>query len=263
MSEPGIKAKLRDVPHQPGVYLLKDRLGSIIYVGKARNLKKRVSSYFMASRKTRSDLKTRALIDSIHDFEIHTVRNEEEAFILEGKLIKDYRPRYNVAYRDDKRFLLVRVQMSDPWPRFTTVRTRREDGSTHYGPFPHSSALQHTLDWLNRTFGLRTCRPALPGLNDYRHCNADIIRNCAAPCTGKISQDEYRARVLEACQILEGKGRRELLDQLKTEMDQAAENLEFEKAASLRDVWQNLAKTLSPTRQFSRGRGLPSTVKPL
>ena len=263
MSHPDIKAKLRELPHQPGVYLMKDRLGSIIYVGKARDLKRRVSSYFMASRKTRADLKTRALIDSIHDFEIHTVRNEEESLLLEGKLIKDYRPRYNVSFRDDKRFLLVRIRLDDPWPRFTTVRTRREDGSTHYGPFPHSSALQHTLDWLNRSFGLRVCRPVQPGLNDYRHCNADIIRNCSAPCTGRISREEYMARVEEACRILEGKGRRELLDHLKSEMEQAAANLAFEKAATLRDVWQNLGKTLAPTRQFSRGRGLPSTVKPL
>jgi excinuclease ABC subunit C len=263
VSNPDIKAKLRGLPHQPGVYLMKDRLGSIIYVGKARDLKRRVSSYFMASRKMRSDLKTRALIDSIHDFEYHTVRNEEESLLLEGKLIKDYRPRYNVTFRDDKRFLLVRIRMDDPWPRFTTVRTRREDGSTYYGPFPHSSALQHTLDWLNRGFGLRVCRAVQPGLNDYRHCNADIIRNCSAPCTGRVSREEYMERVTGACRILEGKGRRELLDQLKTEMDQAAAALEFEKAATLRDVWQNLAKTLTPTRQFSRGRGLPSTVKPL
>jgi excinuclease ABC subunit C len=96
-----LRKKLREVPHQPGVYLMKDRVGSIIYVGKARDLKKRMSSYFMASRKTRADLKTRALIDSIEDFEFHTVRNEEESLLLEGKLIKDYRPRYNVAFRDD------------------------------------------------------------------------------------------------------------------------------------------------------------------
>ena len=263
MSIPDLKAKLREVPHQPGVYLMKDRLGSIIYVGKARDLKRRVSSYFMASQKMRASHKTRALIDSIHDFEIHTVRNEEESFLLEGKLIKDYRPRYNVAFRDDKRFLLARIRLEDPWPRFITTRTKKEDGGQYFGPFPHSSALQHTLDWLNRSFGLRVCPPLLPGLNDYQHCNADIIRNCSAPCTGRISREQYMVCVEEACRILEGKGRRELLDQLKAEMEQAAANLEFEKAANLRDVWQNLGKTLTPMRQFSRGRDLPSAVKPL
>ncbi len=262
MKAPDIKAKLREVPHQPGVYLMKDRLGSIIYVGKALDLKRRVSSYFMPSQKMRASMKTRALIDSIHDFEFHTVRNEDESFLLESKLIKDYRPRYNVSFRDDKRFLLARVRLADPWPRLTTTRTRKNDGALYFGPFPHSSALHHTLEWLNRGFGLRACRPVTPGEDDYRHCNADIIRNCSAPCIGRITREAYLERVTEACRILEGKGKRELLNQLRAEMEQAAADLDFEKAATLRDVWQNLEITLTPTRQFSRGRGVPSTVKP-
>lgn len=262
MNKPDFRIKLREVPHQPGVYLMKDRLGSIIYVGKARDLRKRMSSYFIASQKMRASLKTRALIDSIHDFEFHTVRNEEESLLLEGKLIKDYRPRYNVAFRDDKRFLLVRIRMGDPWPRFSTTRVKKDDGSRYFGPFPHSGALRETLDWLNRSFGLRVCRPAEPGEQDYRHCNADIIRNCTAPCVGRIDRDAYLERVEDACRIMEGKGRREVLDGLRQEMAEAAENLDFEKAATLRDVLQNLEKTLSPTRQFSRGRGVPTTVRP-
>ena len=263
MNAPDFRAKLREVPHQPGVYLMKDRLGSIIYVGKARDLKKRMSSYFMASQKMRASLKTRALIDSIHDFEFHTVRNEEESLLLEGKLIKDYRPRYNVAFRDDKRFLLAKIRLSDPWPRLSTTRMKKEDGSRYFGPFPHSAALNHTLEWLNRSFGLRICRPMQPGEEEYRHCNADIIRNCSAPCTGRITREAYLERVAEACRILEGKGKRELFDGLRKDMQTAAEALEFEKAATLRDVLQNLEKTLTPTRQFSRGRGVPGTVKPL
>ncbi len=262
MNAPDFRAKLREVPHQPGVYLMKDRLGSIIYVGKARDLRKRMSSYFMASQKMRANVKTRALIDSIHDFEFHTVRNEEESLLLEGKLIKDYRPRYNVAFRDDKRFLLVKIRMADAWPRFVPTRMKKEDGSRYFGPFPHSSALHATLEWLNRGFGLRVCRAANPGEIEYRHCNADIIRNCSAPCIGRITREEYVERVEDACRILEGKGRREVLDGLRKDMEKAAENLEFEKAATLRDILQNLEKTLSPTRQFSRGRGVPTTVKP-
>lgn len=263
MSAANFRIKLREVPHQPGVYLMKDHLGSIIYVGKARDLKRRVSSYFMPSRKMRADIKTRALIDSIHDFEIHVVRNEEESLLLEGKLIKDYRPRYNVAFRDDKRFLLARVRLADPWPRFVTTRVRKEDGSKYFGPFPHSSALNHTLEWLNRSLGLRVCRPADPGEAEYRHCNADIIRNCSAPCVGRIAREEYLAKVEEACRILEGKGKRELFEGLRKDMEASAEAMDFERAATLRDILQNLEKTLTPTRQFSRGRGLPSTVKPL
>jgi len=263
VSKQDLKARLREVPHQPGVYLMKDRLGAIIYVGKALDLKRRVSSYFMPSQKMRASLKTRALIDSIHDFEFHTVRNEEESFLLEGKLIKDYRPRYNVAFRDDKRFLLARIRLSDPWPRFTTTRIKKDDGALYFGPFPHSAALHHTLEWLNRGFGLRVCRPLQPDENDYRHCNADIIRNCSAPCAGRVTREAYLGRAEEACRILEGKGKRGLLDQLRAEMEQAAADLEFEKAATLRDILQNLEKTLTPTRQFARGRGVPGTVKPL
>jgi excinuclease ABC subunit C len=263
MNKPDFRIKLREVPHQPGVYLMKDRLGSIIYVGKARDLKKRMSSYFMASQKMRASIKTRALIDSIHDFEFHTVRNEEESLLLEGKLIKDYRPRYNVAFRDDKRFLLAKIRLADPWPRFSTTRMKKDDGSRYFGPFPHSSALHHTLEWLNRGFGLRVCRPVHPGEADYKHCNADIIRNCSAPCINRITREAYLERIEEACRILEGKGKRDLLDGLRKDMEIAAEALDFEKAATLRDVLQNLEKTLTITRQFSRGRGVPSTVKPL
>ncbi len=262
MSTPDFKAKLREVPHLPGVYLMKDRLGSIIYVGKARDLKRRVSSYFMASQKMRSNVKTRALIDSIHDFEFHTVRNEEESLLLEGKLIKDYRPRYNIAFRDDKRFFLVKIRLADPWPRFQATRMKKDDGSRYFGPFPHSGALHSTLEWLNRSFGLRVCRPNLPDEADYKHCNADIIRNCSAPCVARISREDYFEKIEEACRVLEGKGKREVFDKLREEMTTAAANLDFEKAASLRDILQNLEKTLSPTRQFSRGRGVQTTVKP-
>ncbi len=261
MSAPDLKAKLRELPHQPGVYLMKDRLGSIIYVGKALDLKRRVSSYFMASQKVRSNLKTRALIDSIHDFDIHIVKNEEESLLLEGKLIKEYRPRYNIAFRDDKRFLLVKIRLSDPWPKFQTSRVKKDDGARYFGPFAHSGALRETLEWLNRSFSLRVCRATNPDEGDYKHCNADIIRNCSAPCVNRISREAYLEKIEDACRVLEGKGRREVLDSLRREMETAANNLDFEKAANLRDILQNVEKTLSPTRQF-RGRGIQTTVKP-
>ncbi len=257
-----LKAKLRDVPHQPGVYIMKDRLGSIIYVGKAIDLKRRVSSYFVPSGKNRASLKTRALMDSIHDFEFHIVRNDEESMILEGKLIKDYRPRYNVAFKDDKRFLHARVRLTDPIPRFSYVRSKKEDNARYFGPFPHSSALIETINWLNRRLGLRVCRAAIPGEKDYKHCNADIIRNCSAPCIGRISPEEYMEKIEEACLILEGKGKKAIFDELEDEMQAASEVLDFEKAATFRDIIANLKKTLTPTRQFARGRGVPTTVKP-
>ena len=185
-----LQAKLRDVPHRPGVYLMRDRLDRVIYVGKARDLRKRLASYFTPSRRTRADLKTRALIESIWDFETHTVRTEPEALLLEGKLIKDFRPKYNVSFRDDKRFLLLKVKPSDALPRFQLVRVRKEDGARYFGPFAHSGALRTTLHWINKQFGLRTCRSRVPDERDYKHCNDDVIRNCASPCIVKVSEAE-------------------------------------------------------------------------
>jgi excinuclease ABC subunit C len=263
MSTPKIQQKLRDTPHKPGVYLMRDRLGGIIYVGKARDLKKRVGNYFMPSRKMRADRKTRALIDSIEDFDLQIVRNEQEALILESKLIKQYRPRYNVSLRDDKRFYMVKVQLKDPLPRFMLTRLKKDDGARYFGPFVHSVAIKATLEWINREFGLRTCRPKLPSENEYRHCHADVIRSCSAPCVGKISEEDYRSRVMEAVALLEGKGRKDRLQGLREQMQQASEKLQFEKAARLRDIIDNLEKTLSPTRSFVRSGGaVPSTVKP-
>ena len=260
---PELRARLSQVSHKPGVYLHKDRLGSIIYVGKARDLRKRLSSYFMPSGKKRADRKTRALIDSICDFEVHEVRNEQEALLLEGKLIKQYRPRYNVSFRDDKRFLLVKVNLDDPWPKFITTRLKKADGARYFGPFAHSGALRATIAWLNKEFGLRSCRPKDPGEQDYKHCNADVIRNCMAPCVGKASREDYLEQLEKACALLSGKGRREQFKTLRAEMERAAIRLDFEKAARLRDVISNMERALSPTRQFTRGRGVPTKVKPV
>ena len=260
---PDLRSRMGDVPHQPGVYLMRDRLGSVIYVGKARDLRKRLASYFMPSRRQQADLKTRALLDSVWDFEIHMVRNEQEALLLEGKLIKQYRPRYNVSFRDDKRFLLAKINPADPWPRFVLTRLKKEDGARYFGPFAHSGALRGTIEWLNREFGLRSCRSREPGEKDYRHCSADVIRNCTAPCVGKITREAYLERVNQASELLEGKGRREKIKSLHEEMEKVAGRMDFERAARLRDIVQNLERTLNPTRQFARGRGVPTTVKPL
>lgn len=260
--KPNFRERMRSVSTNPGVYLMKDRLGNTIYVGKAKNLRKRLSTYFLPSRYAKSDLKTRSLIDSIWDFETQEVRNEEESLILESKLIKQYRPRYNVSLRDDKRFWLVKVQLRAELPRLEMTRLRKDDGARYFGPFVHSSALSETIEWLNKEFGLRTCRQKLPGDTEYKHCHADIIRNCSAPCVGKISVEGYRARVMQVLDFLDGKGKRERFSMLREEMQAAADQMDFEKAAKLRDVIQNLEKTLSPARQFRRGNAVPSMVNP-
>ncbi len=127
---------MRALPHRPGVYLYKDRLNRVIYVGKARDLAKRVGQYFQPSRRMMADRKTRALVEAIRDLEYHVVKSEPEALLLEGKLIKEYRPRYNVSFRDDKRFLLVKVNLNDPYPRFQLTRARKEDGRATSGRSP-------------------------------------------------------------------------------------------------------------------------------
>src|SRR4029077_19510321 len=123
--KPDLQEKVRDVPHKPGVYLMRDRFNRVIYVGKARDLRKRVSSYFLPSKLAQADLKTRAMLEATWDFETHVVRSEAESVLLEGKLIKEYRPRYNISFRDDKRFLLVRVDVSEEWPRFRLTRLKK------------------------------------------------------------------------------------------------------------------------------------------
>lgn len=254
-AKPDLQKKLREVPHKPGVYLHRDRFGTVIYVGKARDLRKRLASYFTPSRQRMAEHKTRALIESIWDFDFHEVRNEPESLLLEGKLIKEYRPKYNVAFRDDKRFLLVKIHPEEPWPRFQLTRLRKEDGARYFGPFAHSGALRQTISWMNREFGLRSCRPLEPGELEYRHCHNDVIKNCTAPCIGRITREDYLAKVEQACDFLQGHAK-DLVRSIEEEMREAAASLDFERAAELRDMIANLERTLRPTRQF-RGRGVP------
>ena len=253
--------KLRDVPHRPGVYLMRDRLNRIIYVGKAKDLRKRVGSYFMPSRRQTADIKTRALIESIWDFEYHVVKTEPESLLLESRLIKEFRPRYNVSFRDDKNYLMVRVHLEDPIPRFQLTRMRKDDGARYFGPFAHSTALRATLNLMRDKFGLRSCRPYEPGEYDYKHCLAPVIKNCPAPCIHKISREDYRARVVQACEFLEGRSR-ETLDDLEKQMKDAAARMQFEKAAQLRDMLDDLRRTTAPTRRFTR-HSLPTSINPV
>ena len=239
---------------------MRDRLKRVIYVGKARDLRKRLSHYFTPSRQMRADPKTRALIDSIWEFEWHIVRSEAEAVLYEGRLIKDFRPKYNVSFRDDKRFLLVRVNPSDPWPRFQLTRLRKDDGARYFGPFAHSGALRATLSAIRKKFGIRSCLPVVPGERDYRHCLDHIIKNCSAPCIGKIAQADYLRRVEEACEFLDGESR-QIIGQIETEMRTAAEKLDFEKAAQLRNLLDDLKRTTKPMTRFTR-KALPGTINP-
>src|ERR1700733_9504766 len=257
--KPDLMPKVRDLPHRPGVYLFKDRFNRVIYVGKARDLSKRVSNYFQPSRRFTADPKTLALVDAIWDFETHTVKSEPESLLLEGKLIKEYRPRYNISFRDDKRFLLVRCNLNDPFPRFLLTRMKKDDGARYFGPFAHSGSLRKTLALIRKKFNIRTCRPEIPGESDYRHCLQHIIKNCSAPCVNKITRAGYVAKVKEACEFLDGASG-EMLAEFKKEMENAAGRLDFERAAEIRNLLDDLRKTTRPTKRFARQ--FVTTVRP-
>src|SRR5712671_3964799 len=227
-----IRKTLSDLPHKPGVYLMKDRFGTDIYVGKARDLRKRISQYFHPSRRMGWDLKLNALVEAIHDFDVHVVKNEPESLLLESKLIKEFHPRYNVSFRDDKRFLMVKINLNDPIPRFTLTRFKQDDGARYFGPFPSSSALRSTLALVRRQYHLRGCRPLTPTERDYKHCLYAHLKYCTAPCIGNVNREQYLEQVNAACDFLEGQCA-EMQEQLGQEMQRASAAQEYERAADL------------------------------
>src|SRR4051812_10953908 len=257
-----IRKKLSELPHKPGIYLMKDRFGTVIYVGKARDLRKRVSQYFHPSRRMGWDMKLNALVDAIHDFDVHVVKNEPESLLLEGRLIKEFHPRYNVSFRDDKRFLLLKVNLNDPIPRFTLTRLKTDDGARYFGPFAHSGALRSTLTMVRRKFNLRGCRPLTPTDVDYKHCLYGNLKFCTAPCINNVSREAYLLQIQAACEFLEGQSD-EFERQLESEMKKAAGALDFEKAAQLRDGLDDLRRTMKKTGKFQRlPYPLPVAIQP-
>jgi excinuclease ABC subunit C len=246
-----IRKKLGALPHKPGIYLMKDRFGTVIYVGKARDLRKRVSQYFHPSRRLGWDLKFNALVEAIHDFDMHVVRSEPEAFLLEGKLIKEFHPRYNISFRDDKRFLMLKVNLNDPIPNFTFTRLRKDDGARYFGPFSNSGALRNTLALVRRQFNLRGCRVFTPGNADYKHCLYAHLKYCTAPCIGNVTREQYLEQVRAACDFIAGQCH-EMKEQLEVEMRKAATAQDYEKAAGLRDLIRDLKETTKKERKFER-----------
>jgi excinuclease ABC subunit C len=231
-----LRDKLANIPDEPGCYIMRDRRGKIIYVGKAASLRKRVQSYFRDASLLRGDPKLRGLVKSVQDIEFMVLRNEAAAILTEGQLIKDYKPYYNVKLRDDKRFLLIRADPSAPSPALTLCRIKRDnDGCIYFGPYASSSAARATADFTEKKFGLRKCAAFNPDSQAYKHCINDIVRYCSAPCIGRISREEYHQRFDEACAFLGGE-RPEYLKELRADMEAASGKKEFERAAALRDT---------------------------
>jgi len=252
---PDLQKKVHEVPHKPGVYLMRDRFRRVIYVGKARDLRKRVSSYFLPSKIAQADLKTRAMLDSTWDFETHVVRSEAESVLLEGKLIKEYRPRYNISFRDDKRFLLVKVDMSEDWPRFRLARFKKDDQARYFGPYAHAGALRQTLNLMRKKFGVLTFGRGAPSERELKSATYQVPTRLS-----EITAEQYRERAAQACDFLEGRSR-EMIEMLEAQMSEAARKMDFEKAAELRNMIEDVRQTTRPMRRFTR-HNLPSAIDP-
>jgi excinuclease ABC subunit C len=212
---------------------MRDRRGVIVYIGKAKDLKRRVSSYFRPG--ARHSPKTASMVSVVYDFDFITVKNDAEALLTESELIKKHKPKFNILMRDDKRYLALRADTTLEWPRFTCVRTVREDGARYFGPFPSSTVVRAAKDFTEKFYGIRQCKVPEPDIASHKHCMADIIRTCSAPCLGKITKDEYRKRFEEACEFLEGK-HPALINEMEQKMRLAAESGEYEEAAGIRDT---------------------------
>lgn len=224
---------LKNLPDKPGVYLMKNSLGEVIYVGKAKILKNRVKSYFQNS-KNHSE-KVRVMVKNIAEFEYIVTDSEMEALILECNLIKKYSPKYNILLKDDKFYPFIKITIKDDFPRVFVTRNFAKDGSKYFGPYTNGAAVYETINLIYKIFPLRTCKLAIKENGEkVRPCLNYHIKKCFGPCGGHISKVEYGKMITDIIDVLSGK-ETYVTKMLKTEMEQAAENLEFEKAASLRD----------------------------
>lgn len=232
-----IEGRLKQLPNLPGVYIMKNSLDEIIYVGKAKNLKKRVSQYF--SSYGQSSAKVKAMVSHIHDFEYIIVQNEMESLILESNLIKDNLPKYNILLRDDKQYPYIKIT-NEKFPRVIKTRKIIKDGSKYFGPFPAITAVNDTINIVNEIYHLRTCSLNLSkDIKKYRPCLNYFIGMCKGPCTGEADEGEYGAGVKEIMDFLEGKNNN-LIKNLESIMLNSSKELNFEKAAKYRDYIQSI-----------------------
>ncbi|HCC04486.1 MAG TPA: excinuclease ABC subunit C [Clostridiales bacterium] len=230
-----IEEELKKLPKEPGVYLMKDKDDKIIYVGKAVNLKNRVSSYFRKTNKTDRILKMVSLIDH---FEYIVVSNEAEALILECNLIKENRPKYNVLLKDDKTYPYIKVDVKSDFPNVVITRRLINDGSKYFGPYANSGAAKEMVDFIKQKYKIRQCRNFK---SNTRACLNYHIKRCLAPCIGLISKDDYKKQIDEIIDLLDGKTDKILKD-LKKQMDKASKEYNFEEAAYIRDRMQAIEK---------------------
>ena len=238
--------KIASLPSRPGVYLMRDKAGKVIYVGKAKDLRGRVRAYFNNSDE-RSQIEF--LIRRVEDIETLVTHSDKEALILENNLIKQYKPRYNIRLKDDKSYLSIKVTTQHPWPRILATRKIVKDGHRYFGPFASAVAARETIDIIEKHFQLRNCTDH-NFRNRTRPCLQYQIKRCMAPCVLPVAQDAYREQVRQAVLFIEGKGH-ELIAELKHRMREKSNVLEFETAARLRDQIQAVETTLEKQRMVA------------
>jgi excinuclease ABC subunit C len=247
MDQSRLKEQLNTLPAKPGVYLMKDEQGTILYVGKAVNLRNRVRSYFHASASQTP--KVQRLVRRIADIEFIVTDSELEALILECNLIKRHRPHYNVRFKDDKRYPYIKVSWQQDFPKVFMTRRMEQDGGRYFGPYTAAWAVHETLHTLRRIFPYLTCDRTITG-TDRRACLYWDIGLCMAPCIGASSKEEYRAMMDQLCRFLEGRTE-EIMADLRTQMQAAAGGLEFERAAALRDKIQAIERVIERQKVVS------------
>ena len=226
-----LNQKVDHLPTNPGVYLFKDKRGTIVYVGKAGNIKHRVSSYFQ--KRDGLDVKTLAMLEKVADIDAIVTDTEKEALILEDNLVKEHHPRYNVKLRDDKRYPCLKLPMDEEFPTLKIVRRIEKDRSLYFGPYPSATSLRQTLRLIRRLFPIRTCLDTKFS-NRLRPCINYEMDRCSGPCCGKIDRDQYLEIVRQVIMFLEGKNK-DLIESLKKKMEEESDQLHFEKAARIRD----------------------------
>jgi excinuclease ABC subunit C len=241
-----LKEKLTGLPACPGVYLMRDKGGKVIYVGKAKDLRARVRAYFNASDE-RSQIQF--LVRRVDDIETLVTGNDKEALILENNLIKQYKPRYNIRLKDDKSYLSIKVTTQHLWPRIFATRKIVKDGNRYFGPFSSAVAARETIDIIEKHFLLRNCTDH-NFRNRTRPCLQFQIKRCWAPCVLPVSAETYREQVRQAMLFIEGK-QKELIAELKQRMREKSDALEYEAAAKVRDQIQAVEKTLEKQRMVS------------
>ena len=235
---------------------MRDKLGRVVYVGKALSLRKRVGQYFHPSRAMRWDPKTRALIESIADLETFVVKSEMEALLLEGKLIKEYKPRYNAMFKDDKRFLMVKVNLNEEYPRFKFARLKKDDGARYFGPFAHAGAVRLVMQWIRKKYGVLVQGTGAPKEKDLKYSTYLV----PVPLND-MPREEYLRRVELSCEFLEGRNK-EAIEQLEKEMRAASQARQFEKAAELRDVINSLREIGRVARERKFVRDFAPKIEP-